>query len=287
MRMSSQLPITWGHLNQPVTNGHHECTSPGDPAWEFIGPKFAEEMLSKIPPEQRDKKKSYIERLADDMRSEAWVDCTDPIVISKDGYLLNGQHRLSAVVLSGKVIRFLVVRGVDRKAYGKMDRCLPRNTVDTLRADGLAICKNTVATIRSAMGLYRIRGVSDRKIYDTYVMNKGHFDLVYPIENAAHAVFRGCLVRAILHYSIKSLHQEWSKCKRIISLLRSEINPEEYTPQDSQFLIMWERYKDYPQSGNGKVHEARRYMGMISRYCLGEIIHKSTISETDIFPPVS
>lgn len=272
---------------EPAKNGHHEDSSPGQPGWEWIGPKAAEVMLEKVPEEQRERRPSYIERLADDMANGHWVDSTDPIVISKEGYLLNGQHRLSAVVKSGQLIRFLVVRGVDRKSYGVMDRGLPRTTVDTLRADGLSIGKNEVATVRSAMGLYRTRGVSDRHIYRVYTEYSGPFSLVQQLDKSAHAVLRGCLVRALVFYSDSGQSWKWQLVRRLISLLRSEIRPEEYTPQDTQWLLMWERHRNYPQTGAGKSTESRRYMALISRYAAGEVIMKSVIPESDPFPKLA
>ena len=63
---------------------------------------------------------SYVEEMA----SGRWVFSPDPIVVSEDGYLVNGQHRLlaaGAIEWKEDAPQLLVVWGVDRKSALLMD----------------------------------------------------------------------------------------------------------------------------------------------------------------------
>ena len=58
------------------------------------------------------------------MASGRWVFSPDPIVVSEEGYLLNGQHRLLAASSSewkGHAPQFVVVWGIDKKCALLMD----------------------------------------------------------------------------------------------------------------------------------------------------------------------
>jgi hypothetical protein len=45
-----------------------------------------------------------VEQYAAAMKTGSWKRSFDPIWLTKDGYLVNGQHRCSAVIASGKTI---------------------------------------------------------------------------------------------------------------------------------------------------------------------------------------
>lgn len=61
----------------------------------------------------------------EEMAAGRWYDSADPIVITEDGYIVNGQHRLvaaSRVEWEGDEIpQFVVVSGVNKKAALLMD----------------------------------------------------------------------------------------------------------------------------------------------------------------------
>jgi len=66
-----------------------------------------------------------------------WELTGDAIVFDEDGTLLNGQHRLSAVVITGIPARFIVLRGVPSKAQEVFDSGLPRQLGDQLQRRGV------------------------------------------------------------------------------------------------------------------------------------------------------
>ena len=96
----------------------------------------------------------YVLKLAAAMERGEWQVNGEPIQIAEDGTLLNGQHRLNAVVESGTTVPMLVVRGLPIDAQMTMDSGLRRNLSDVLALHGETETANLAAML--AM-LYRYR----------------------------------------------------------------------------------------------------------------------------------
>ena len=65
----------------------------------------------------REIKQSRVEKFANQMNEGDWQFNGKVIILSDTGMLMNGQHRLSAVVASGKTMRSIVIRGVKVENY--------------------------------------------------------------------------------------------------------------------------------------------------------------------------
>lgn len=78
----------------------------------------------------------YVKRYAELMRAGEWLPAGNPIQLTADGGLLNGWHRLSAVVLAGSSVPFTIIRGVDPKAFHVYDCGRPRRVGDRLYIEG-------------------------------------------------------------------------------------------------------------------------------------------------------
>lgn len=84
---------------------------------------------------------------ARDMRAGAWHLTGEAIKIATDGTLLDGQHRLHAVIQAEKTVPMLVVRGVAKEAQAVMDTGRKRSAADMLAISGEA---NTTLLASSA-----------------------------------------------------------------------------------------------------------------------------------------
>lgn len=102
-------------------------------AIEHIGPEFAEELLARNHKDQRGVRPYRVVQMASDMRRGAWGLSPDSIAISKSGQLLNGQHRLAAVVKSQKSQWFIVSKGWPEKSILVMDDITKRTDADAFR----------------------------------------------------------------------------------------------------------------------------------------------------------
>lgn len=65
-------------------------------------------------------------------KKDGWALNGKTIVIGKDGRVLDGQHRLRAVILANKSIQSFVVRDIDPDTFGTIDVGLRRSPADIL-----------------------------------------------------------------------------------------------------------------------------------------------------------
>jgi hypothetical protein len=98
---------------------------------ETITPSIAKKMLEGNV-DNRKLRKFRVEQYADAIRRGMWDIQNDAITISKTGRLLNGQHRLSAIVEANTAVQCLVLRGVDDSTFATIDSGLARTANDAL-----------------------------------------------------------------------------------------------------------------------------------------------------------
>lgn len=96
-----------------------------------ITPEIATEWLADRWGEQRTVRTAHVNRLAADMEAGRFKISPDAILRIKNK-LANGQHRLTAVVQSGKAQSFLVMESNDEELYKVIDAGLRRTVSDGL-----------------------------------------------------------------------------------------------------------------------------------------------------------
>lgn len=79
--------------------------------------------------------KAVVAKYAYEMKAGGWEIGIDPICISDGGYLMNGQHRLMAVVTSGVTVKAIVFMGVSEASFRVMDRGRVRSYAFALSMD--------------------------------------------------------------------------------------------------------------------------------------------------------
>jgi hypothetical protein len=114
-------------------------------AVEKISPTTAKNWLTKMAP-NRNFNESRAKQYAADMLAGDWKLNGVPIVFNGDGSLIDGQHRLEAIVRAGATQQMTVVRGVAVDAMSTFDIGLPRHLKDFLRING-EMYSATIATI--------------------------------------------------------------------------------------------------------------------------------------------
>lgn len=108
---------------------------------EKIDSDAAKTMLAKMAP-NRKLSSDIAVRYATEMEAGRWKFAGDPIRFDPDGFLIDGQHRLQAVILAGAALDFVVVRGVERTAMAVVDTGKRRSLSDVMHMRGE---KNTTA----------------------------------------------------------------------------------------------------------------------------------------------
>lgn len=96
-----------------------------------IRPQDAAEWL-KCNKVNRPLRKSKIRKIAREIREGQWQLNGQAIVIAENEDVLDGQHRLLAVIESGIPIKSLVVYGISQEAFKTMDTGTPRTGADAL-----------------------------------------------------------------------------------------------------------------------------------------------------------
>lgn len=100
-------------------------------------------------------KEDLLRRYSEDMQNGKWREQTgESIKISKTNNLLDGQHRLNAIIKSGVPVRCLVIYGLDDCIFDVIDTGRLRSGGDTLSVDG---APNAVRLNTSIQGYDRIK----------------------------------------------------------------------------------------------------------------------------------
>ena len=118
-------------------------------AIETITPKIAEELLKKNTMD-RNLRERRVKSLVHIILNGEWEVNGEAIKIANDGTLLDGQHRLCAVVMAKKPIMSYVVRGLPPESRATMDLGTPRNFGNHLQMQGY---KGSVFAIAAAVGI--------------------------------------------------------------------------------------------------------------------------------------
>lgn len=89
-----------------------------------------------------------VDRYAHDMNNGRWMVSGEAIKFDMSGKLIDGQHRLLAVLASGVAITSWVIWGLPEEAMDVMDSGRKRSPGDMLSIRGVASPKNTAACCR-------------------------------------------------------------------------------------------------------------------------------------------
>jgi hypothetical protein len=101
-----------------------------------VTPDVAREMLEKSKIRNRAISRSFVKRLADDMKAGLWKQNGETIIVSKDEDILDGQHRLHAVILSETRQQLLVTFDVETSVFPTIDIGRSRSGGDILWTGG-------------------------------------------------------------------------------------------------------------------------------------------------------
>lgn len=130
----------------------------GEARVEIITPEMAAAYLSRNV-RNRHLRSGVVKAYARDIQAGDWVLNGEAIKFDAEGNLVDGQHRLEAIILADRSMRTLVIRGVAASAQMTMDTGLRRKFADQLRLAG-EVNYNALASVARAVckwerGVYR------------------------------------------------------------------------------------------------------------------------------------
>jgi hypothetical protein len=115
-----------------------------------VTPDIARALIENANRDNRPIKPKLVKKYAKSMADGDWKFSPETISISRNGRLLNGQHRMMAVIESGITCRFLFATGFDDEVFSVLDRGAARTRADALRIDrklaeaGTLLCRLSI-----------------------------------------------------------------------------------------------------------------------------------------------
>lgn len=102
---------------------------------ETITPEWAAKILAAHDP-NRNLRPAHVSRLARAIKDGQWMLTHQGVAFDREGRLLDGQHRLAAVVLAGKPVLMNVTTDADPASFAAVDSGLKRSAADVLHLAG-------------------------------------------------------------------------------------------------------------------------------------------------------
>ena len=162
-------------------------------------PALAQDLLAKNK-RNRPIRKARVERYANEMINGRWQLNGETIIISDEGNLMNGQHRLHAVVSSGATVYMLLAEGVDEAAFSTMDSGLTRTAGDVLGMRGISNFNQVSALTRLTLNYRDGAAISfprtNKEIEDAVVRHPEIEDFVSnngPLFHIGRSVAAACI----------------------------------------------------------------------------------------------
>ena len=113
----------------------HKTPSSEDISVEQITPELAETYMGKNT-HNRNLRSRTVAAYAADMEAGNWDWNGESIKFAADGTLLDGQHRLAAIIACGKPTHMLVIRGLPNSCQDNIDGGIKRTFADVLKLHG-------------------------------------------------------------------------------------------------------------------------------------------------------
>lgn len=142
---------------------------------KLITPEYAGELLKMNVGNRRLKPIKNV--YADQMKKGTWMENGESIIIDKNGFIKDGQHRLNAVIASGVSYFCVVVTGVDPEVMDTIDVGTNRSLQDILELNGFQNFGITSSIIKAILGrneknkFHVNSGSGTRSSVKTYVTN--------------------------------------------------------------------------------------------------------------------
>lgn len=125
---------------------------------ERITPKIARQWLDDQHVRQRPVAQARVHAYAADMKAGRWQQTGESIKFDNDGQLLDGQHRLRAIIEAGATIEVMVVRGLPRESFFAIDTGKTRGGGDALAIDGTDTGISKIVATAASMSIAYRRG---------------------------------------------------------------------------------------------------------------------------------
>lgn len=223
-----------------------------------VTPEMAAEWIRSNLPENRRVSKALVARFKRDMLAGNWRFTHQGIAFDRDGRLVDGQHRLLAIIESGVSAKMMVTVGVPQDAMVGIDTGKSRRDVDVLYIDGHPwVSKDHIAIARMVHG----NGVP--------ATNLSPQELLGIVQTHREAIEFSMLCRRTIHRGIGSApvraaiasafyHENQDVLVGFMAVLESGIT--EDPARDSVVILLRDWLGKVPVSGMGQMARSEIYL---------------------------
>jgi hypothetical protein len=114
---------------------------------ETVSPAQARKMLAQNTTNRKVRPR-HVAMLSREIVEGRWAVNGQPVIFANTGRLIDGQHRLEAIVLADKPAKLTITRGVPEAAFATLDQGLKRSASDDLRSMGIHNATGAAAAAR-------------------------------------------------------------------------------------------------------------------------------------------
>jgi hypothetical protein len=122
---------------------------------ENITPEIAKRYLSTNADHQRKPTMTHQLHLRQQMEKGQWMMTGEPIIFDSNGCLVDGQHRLRALIDAKMDFEFVVIRGVSPESFVAMNRGKQRSNGNVLEIKGVSNANNIAACVAGVLNYRR------------------------------------------------------------------------------------------------------------------------------------
>ncbi len=243
-----------------------------------VTPALAEQWLAGRA-ENRVVRKSIVALYCRLMLARQWVLTHQGIAFDEEGRLIDGQHRLMAVVASGVSVLMVVMTGVSNEAFEAIDRHIKRSVADCLRID-----KDIAAAAQAGWG-HEGRGLkamlSPPEVRD--VVDAHGLSLVFAVDNLTKQHVRGITTAPIISMVARA-HAAGYGEERLRQFCAVLSSGEPAAMPDDQAAL---RLRNVLLSQDSRLHSGpgtrRKIMRAIQAFDKREPVTKLYAAESDLF----
>lgn len=254
---------------------------------ETITPQVAAEYLSHNIHNNRNVRRDYVEMIARDISTGAFRCTHQGIAFDDDGNLIDGQHRLQAILLANNPVRMVVARGLATDMVNSIDKGAQRSLHDTMVITctgdderSKALRHREVLNALAMMARLNVHGMRKISAREAMVM----FDTY---EDACLALYRSCTkgmgrkngiqMAACLAALIHGVPEE---TVRKFSQVFRDANIAECEQYNVQIVLSWRHYLDNLRAKHMRLNEDATYKTM--QFVLWNFANNTRLAKTGI-----
>lgn len=255
---------------------------------EKIGPKEAQALLAKNFSNRRIRP-SRVEMYADMMTRGQWLMTGEPIIMKVDGSLVNGQHRLLAVIQSDTTQEFAIVRNATDTVFEVVDTGLSRQPGDVL--DTTTYVTTKAAAIR-ALWVIEMGGdprktqdlvlVSRHDIADYYRQHHGEIDAAAELQGTMQGKFGNYNPSAMTAFIVLAWRHNKTKADAFVYAVREGVGLTRGDPR----LVLRNSMSSTKVKRTNRGQYLMMYIKMFNAWLQGETRQSVYYSSDEEFPAV-